>query len=472
MKRIFVAETVDELEHQVTVAGWVQTVRDHSKVVFIDLRDRTGLLQVVLFKPELVAWIRDEGIGREDVVRITGTVAKRPEKLVNEHLVTGTVELQCEAIELISKSATPPFEIENDIRVDEEIRMQYRYLDLRRPEMLERFRLRHRIIHFIRNWMTDHDFIEVETPMLTKDTPEGAREYLVPSRVHPGAAYALPQSPQQFKQLLMVAGFEKYFQIAKCMRDEDSRGDRQPEFTQLDLEMSFVSEEDVLTLTEDLFTNLVKTVTPKLRLTNSPFKRLTYDEAMTQYKSDKPDLRHNKNDPHELAFAFVTDFPLFERTKDDGITSSHHPFTSWKPQCNSIMERVRTGQTVNDQELLSIKSNAYDIVLNGFELGSGSIRIHDRHMQAAVFKALQLTDAQISERFGHMLQAFSYGTPPHGGIAPGIDRLVMILANQPNIREVIAFPKTGDGRDLLMGAPSELPAEKLSELHLRKLPPK
>ncbi len=470
-KRIFVSGTIGVVGETVHVAGWVQAIRDHSKVIFIDLRDRSGLLQVVLFKPELIAWAREQGIGREDVVRITGTVQKRPDKLINPNIVTGTVELQCETIELESKSATPPFEIENDIKVDEEIRMQYRYLDLRRPEMYERIKLRHRVVHFMRNWMTDHDFIEIETPMLTKDTPEGAREYLVPSRQHAGHGYALPQSPQQFKQLLMIAGFERYFQIAHAMRDEDPRGDRQPEFTQLDFEMSFVEQEDVLAITEALFSDLIKEVTPHKKLTASPFIRLTYDQAMKQYQTDKPDLRKDKNDPDELAFVFVVDFPLFEKTKDGGITSAHHPFTSWKhtKENDEIMERVRRGEKVTTDELLSIRANCYDLALNGFELSSGSIRIHKPDDQAAIFKALGLSEQKIEERFGHMLKAFSYGAPPHGGFAPGIDRFVMLLANQPNIREVIAFPKTGDGRDLLMGAPAPLSAEKLAELHLRKI---
>lgn len=470
MKRIFVAETVQKAGERVRVSGWVHAIRDHSKVIFIDLRDRSGLLQVVCFSSQMIEELRKQGISREDVLTITGTVAKRPEKLTNDHIVTGTIELQAEKIELISKSETPPFEIEDEIMVDEELRMQYRYLDLRRPEMLKRFEMRHQLIHFIRSWLTKDGFVEVETPMLTKDTPEGSREYLVPSRLHPGKGYALPQSPQQFKQLLMVAGFERYFQIARCMRDEDPRGDRQQEFTQLDLEMSFIEQEDVLDLTEKLFNALVKDITPHKKLSSSPFKRMTWDEAMQEYKSDKPDLRKEKNNPDELAFAFITDFPLFEATKEGGITSSHHPFTSWKntEENNEIMEKVRKGESVDKEKLLSIRANAYDLVLNGHEVGGGSIRIHNAAHQEAMFKALGLSDTQIQDRFGHMLKAFTYGVPPHGGIAPGIDRLVMILANQPNIREVIAFPKTGDGRDLMMGAPSDLTDDKLKELHLKK----
>ncbi len=469
-QRIFNADTLQHIDKTVTVAGWVHAIRHHSKVIFIDLRDRSGLLQVVLFKPDLIDIIKSAGVAREFVVQITGTIAKRPDKLINADLVTGMVELQCEKIEILNASHTPPFEIEDDITTDEEIRMQYRYLDLRRSTMLDRFRLRHRMNHFIRSWLTENQFIEVETPMLTKDTPEGAREYLVPSRLHAGSGYALPQSPQQFKQLLMVAGFERYFQIARCMRDEDPRGDRQQEFTQLDVEMSFVGQEDIIKLIEELYTNLTKSVIDNCKFTFDSFERITFDEVMSKYNTDKPDLRHDKNDPIEFAFAFVTDIPLFESTKEGGITTSHHPFTSWEDtdQNNQIMERVRLGDNVSQTELLSIKANAYDLVLNGYEIAGGSIRISNSVKQQAMFKALGLSDTQIQDRFGHILRAFEFGVPPHGGFASGLDRVVMILANQPNIREVIAFPKTGDGRDLMMGAPSPLSDDKLADLHLMR----
>lgn len=471
MERILNSKTTEYIGEQVNIKGWVHARRDHGRIVFLDMRDRSGLLQVVVFKPELVKLVGDLNIAREYVLSIQGTVAKRSENMINNNIETGYVELQCESFEVLSTSETPPFDIENDLATDEEVRMKYRYLDLRRPVMLERFKLRHKVIRFMRNWLSDRDFIEVETPMLTKDTPEGAREYMVPSRVHPGTVYALPQSPQQFKQLLMVAGFEKYFQIAKCMRDEDPRGDRQPEFTQLDLEMSFIEQEDILQLTEQLFTELVKEIAPDKHISSSPFKRLTYDESMKLYNSDKPDLRENKDDINELAFAFITDFPLFEKTKDGGITACHHPFTSWinKKEYNDIMDRVLHDDKVSSEELLSIRANCYDIVLNGYELGSGSIRIHNSDQQQSVFKALGIDKAKIEERFGHMLKAFSYGCPPHGGIAPGIDRFVMTLTNNQNIREVIAFPKTGDGRDLMIGAPSEISDDKLKDLHLKKI---
>jgi aspartyl-tRNA synthetase len=471
MERILNTETLNKINERVNIKGWVQARRDHGRIVFLDMRDRSGLLQVVVFNPELVKTIGEKNIAREFVLSISGTVAKRSENMINANITTGTVELQCEELEVLSASETPPFDIEDELLTDEEVRMQYRYLDLRRPTMLERFKLRHKVIRYMRNWLSDRDFIEVETPMLTKDTPEGAREYMVPSRVHPGTVYALPQSPQQFKQLLMVAGFEKYFQIAKCMRDEDPRGDRQPEFTQLDLEMSFIEQEDILQLTEQLFTELVKEITPEKHISSTPFKRLTYDESIKLYNSDKPDLRENKDDINELAFAFITDFPLFEKTKEGGITACHHPFTSWinKNEYNDIMNRVLNDEKVSSEELLSIRANCYDIVLNGYELGSGSIRIHNKDQQQSVFKALGIEKSKIEERFGHMLKAFSYGCPPHGGIAPGIDRFVMTLTNNQNIREVIAFPKTGDGRDLMMGAPSIVSDDKLKDLHLKKL---
>ncbi len=467
--RIFISQTLEKIDQEVVIGGWVQTVRDHSKVLFLDLRDRSGLVQVVVFGQEMIKRVQDMNIGRESVVLITGTVKKRPDNLINPHHLCGTIEISCKDIEVLSYAQTPPFEIEDDVKADEELRMQYRYLDLRRPELLQRLRTRHSVVQFIRNWMTDHDFIEVETPVLTKDTPEGAREYLVPSRLYPGHGYALPQSPQQFKQLLMVAGFERYYQIAHLMRDEDPRADRQPEFTQLDLEMSFVDQTDVLNVVEGLFTDLVTKLMPEKHLTFAPFKQLTYDEAMEQYKSDKPDLRKDKNDHDEVGFAFVVDFPLFEKTKEGHITSAHHPFTSWKPtpENDAIMERVRKGESVSEEELLSIRANSYDIIANGYEIGSGSIRIHDPKKQEAIFKALKISDEKIEERFGHMLKAFSYGCPPHGGMAPGIERLMMVLTNQPNIREVIAFPKTGDGRDLMMNAPSLLSPEKLKDLHMK-----
>ncbi len=469
-KRIFIEKTLDLIDQPVTISGWVQSRRDHGKLVFLDIRDRSGLIQAVAFESAVVEKIKEQSISREDVLTVCGIIRKRAEKLINHDLKTGRIELQISEITILSRANTPPFEINDDSEIDEEVRLKYRYLDLRRPIMWQRLSLRHKVISFLRDYLNKEGFIEIETPMLTKDTPEGAREYLVPSRNKAGFAYALPQSPQQYKQLLMVAGFERYYQIARCMRDEDSRGDRQPEFTQLDLEMSFVEQKDILDLSEKMFSQLVKSITPEKKIT-SPFPVLTWDQTMEKYHSDKPDLRKNPEDPDELAFAFIIDFPLFELDKAGQITSAHHPFTSWqdKPEYNQIMERVYNDEKVSQDELLSIRANCYDIVINGYELGSGSIRIHNQQQQQAVFKALNLDQKTIEERFGHMLQAFSFGCPPHGGIAPGIDRLLMILTKTKTIREVIAFPKTGDGRDLMMNAPSQLGSEQLKTLHLKTI---
>ncbi len=318
--------------------------------------------------------------------------------------------------------------------------------------------MRDKIITFFREYMHKHDFVEIETPILMKGTPEGSREYLVPSRIEPGKFYALPQSPQQFKQLLMVGGFEKYFQIARCMRDEDLRGDRQPEFTQLDFELSFTSQEEILEYTEGMFIELVKTLYPEKTFTSVPFPVITYQESMEKYGSDKPDLRVDKTNPHELAFAWVVDFPMFEKNDKGEIQSAHHPFCSIKEEDK---EKFMKGE-----DLLSIKANSYDLVLNGYELSSGSIRIHERDVQKQVFNLMGVSEEEQQKKFGHILEAFTFGTPPHGGFAPGIDRIVMILQGEPNIREVIAFPKTGEARDLMMSSPSEASNDQLRELGL------
>ncbi len=333
--------------------------------------------------------------------------------------------------------------------------MEYRYLDLRDPKMQENLMKRSEVLRFLNNYFKDNGFIEIETPDLTKGTPEGAREFVVPSRKHSGKFYVLPQSPQQFKQLLMVAGFEKYFQIARCFRDEDSRGDRQPEFTQLDVEMSFVEEKDILDLIEELMIKLVENNFPEKKISKNPFPRMDYDKAMEEYNSDKPDLRKNKDNPGELAFAWVVNMPLFEYSKTEKkLVSSHHPFTA---------PSVALAKEGKPEEL---KAKAYDLVLNGYEIGGGSIRIHNRELQNKMFEILGVEAKDIEARFGHMLKAFEYGAPPHGGIALGLDRLLMILMNEQSIREVMAFPKTGDDRDLLMGAPSEISKQQRKELHI------
>ena len=578
---------------QVTLAGWVSRRRDHGGVIFVDLRDRSGIVQVV-FNPETSppAYEIADQLRSEWVVQIKGTVRVRPPGSENPAMATGMVEVAADEATILNPSLTPPFYISDDVEVDESLRLRYRYLDLRRPEMLRNLTLRHRVVKYIRDFLSDRGFLEIETPILIKSTPEGARDFLVPSRMQPGNFYALPQSPQQLKQLLMVAGVEKYFQIARCFRDEDLRADRQPEFTQLDLEMSFVEEEDILQLTEELYTGMIESVAPD-RTMIKPFPRLEYAEAMDRYASDKPDLRFGLEmtdvtdlaketefrvflsvaqnggiikgfvvpgqgeytgtmmrnleetaqgfgagglshvrfhgagaigeiaeedvllspglrmpvewsrrlaetmgavpgdmvllmagrgkqvntwlsamrdymgktlglaDPQTLAFAFVTKFPLFDWNADrNRWDSSHHPFTSPAEGQEDLLE---------GEDLGSIDSKAYDLVCNGSELASGSIRIHHREEQEKIFRILGYSNEEINEKFGQILEAFEYGAPPHGGIAPGIDRLVAILAGTTSIRDVIAFPKTQTGADLLFGSPAPVEPDQLKELELRLL---
>ena len=462
MEKIWLNETKDLVGKDVEVFGWIDSIRDHGKVIFIDLRDRSGLLQCVIIQSN-PHFETAKNSKPESAVKIIGKIQERPENLINPNFETGKIEMFVEKFEILSASETPPFPInENGYNIDEALRLKYRYLDLRRNRLQKNLIMRHKIIKFMRDYLDKQGFLEIETPILTKSTPEGARDYLVPSRIDKGNFYALPQSPQQYKQLLMVAGIEKYFQIARCFRDEDTRGDRQPEFTQLDIEMSFIKQENILQLIEDLFTELVKNILPKHHIAQTPFPRLTYNEAMEKYGTDKPDLRKNKNNPSELAFGFVVDFPMFEK-KDPSTssgqasnwTSAHHPFTMMKKE---HLKYLDTG------ELEKIYADSYDFILNGYEIASGSIRINQPEIQQKVFNVLGLTDEQIEIKFGHMIEAFKFGAPPHGGIAPGIDRFVMLIQNEPNIREVIAFPKTSEGRDQMMKAPSEVDKEQLKEL--------
>lgn len=446
MKRIAIEETSKYVGKKVKVAGWVHSRRDHGKLIFIDLRDRSGLLQVVFTGKEANAF------RPEWVISVEGSINKRPEGMINKELPTGKVELRAEKLEILSKAKTPPFEITGDKKVNEEMRLKYRYLDLRRERMKQNIIFRHKVVKLIRNNLDKKGFLEIETPILTKSTPEGARDFLVPSRLHSGEFYALPQAPQQLKQLLMVAGLEKYFQIARCFRDEDLRGDRQPEFTQLDLEMSFSEQEDILAIIEALMIETAKLAGKKL--TFKPFKVLTYTEAIKKYKTDKPDLRKNKKDPKEACFVWIIDWPLFGWNKDEKRWDPmHHIFTSPKDP--------------NFKDPKTAKSWQHDLVLNGHEIAGGSIRIHDPAVQKRVFKLIGLKEKEIEDKFGHILKAFQYGTPPHGGIALGIDRLIAILRNEPSIREVIAFPKTGDARDLMMNAPSKVDKKQLKELGIK-----
>jgi aspartyl-tRNA synthetase len=570
-------------EHQgttVTLAGWVHRQRDHGGVTFLDLRDRYGIVQVV-GDPANPALAGLQNARSEWVLQVIGVVRKRPEGAENPNMATGQVEIEAVEIQVLNPSKPLPFLVNKDEDTDEAIRLKYRYLDLRHERMQKNLILRHHVIKFIRDFLSEQGFLEIETPMLFKTTPEGARDFLVPSRLQPGNFYALPQSPQQLKQLLMVSGFDKYFQIARCFRDEDLRGDRQLEFTQLDMEMSYVHRDDVLAVIEELFSQMVPALLPEKRLLSSPWPRLTYIEAMERYGTDKPDLRFSMElftlsdilaesefmvfqsvlraggvikcivvpgcseytrrevdelttlvkelgakglatlalsaegirgtaqkfikpeeveaikartgagvgdlvlfvadqkavankclsalrilfrdrlklaDTNVLAFAFVLDFPMFEWKEDEQKwDAAHHPFTMPK------MEDLPKFETDPSQ----ILSDAYDMVLNGYETASGSIRIHRSDIQQKVFQLLGLKDEEIRAKFGHLIEAFEYGAPPHGGIAPGIDRLVMIFTDEPNIREVIAFPKNQAGRDLMADAPSWASDKQLGELQLK-----
>jgi len=458
MKRTLIKDSVKKIGESISVSGWVHTRRDHGKIIFIDLRDMSGILQVV-FVPGSKAYEKISDVRPEWVISINGKINPRPEKMINKDLVTGTVEMEATDIEILNSAKTPPFEIDKDTsKVDEELRLKYRYLDLRSERMAKNITLRHEVVKFIRQYLYKENFREIETPYLTKSTPEGAREYIVPARLYPGEFYVLPQSPQQFKQLLMVGGIERYFQIARCFRDEDQRGDRQPEFTQLDMEMSFIDQDDILDLVENMMIELVSSVAPDKKIVSKPFPKITYAESMKKYDTDKPDLRSDKNNKNELAFAWIIDAPLFKYSKSEKkLVSTHHPFTM--PQKEDI-EKL-------DSKPEEVRAYAYDLVLNGFEVAGGSIRIHKRDIQDKIFDLLGVSEVEKERRFGHMLEAFEYGAPPHGGIAPGIDRLVTILAGEEVIREAMAFPKTGDARDAMMGAPSAVSEQQLKDVHIR-----
>ena len=461
LKRILSSKISEFEGKEVMLQGWVDIRRDHGKLIFFDLRDKDGLVQVIV-NPHVSeeAYKIAQEIRPEFVIEVVGKVNKRPENSVNKDLISGTVELEAVSISILNTSETPPIDVTaNGLEIGEDLRLKYRYLDIRRPRMQNNLRVRHKIIKEIRDFLDKEDFIEVETPVLTKSTPEGARDYVVPSRLEKGKFYALPQSPQQYKQLLMVGGVEKYFQIARCFRDEDTRSDRQPEFTQMDLEMSFVEREDVMKLNEELLIHLIKTLMPDKKIQETPFPRLTYKEAMEKYGNDRPDLRKDKNDPDLLAFCWVVDFPFFEKAENNSWTFTHNPFSSPKPEfMDDLMNKKNIGEILTTQ---------YDIVLNGFEIGGGSIRNHKPEALKKVFEIMGYEEKTIEKNFGHMLKAFSYGAPPHGGIAWGLDRLVTVLQKEESIREVIAFAKTGEGRDLMMDSPSEISEKQLQELGIK-----
>ncbi len=456
-KRIFAGEARNHIGENILLKGWVDVRRDHGKLIFLDIRDASGMVQAVALPNHAEARETCSRLRDEWVIEAIGKVNKRPEKMVNAEIQNGDVEIELLEVKTLSPAETPVFDVRGDGReIGEERRLKYRYLDLRRPRMQKNLLARHTVIKHIRDHLSEKGFIEVETPILTKSTPEGARDYVVPSRVYQGKFYALPQSPQQYKQLLMASGVERYFQIAKCMRDEDTRGDRQPEFTQLDMEMAYASEEDVMSLNEAMLIDIITALYPEKKIQETPFPRITYKEAMEKYGTDRPDIRADKNNPNLLAFAWIIDFPFFEKTEDEKWTFTHNPFSAPKPEhAEMLMKQENIGEILATQ---------YDIALNGFEIGGGSIRNHRPDALKKVLEVLGYDEERIQENFGHMLEAFSYGVPPHGGIAWGLDRFLMLLQGEESIREVIAFPKTGEGRDLLMNAPAEIEEKQLKEL--------
>jgi aspartyl-tRNA synthetase len=460
MKRMLISETSKHIGETVKISGWVSVRRDHGKLIFLDVRDMSGKVQLVILPSHSEAHAAAQALRSEWVIQVTGIVNARPEKLINKEQSNGAVEIEVLMVDVLNEAENPPFDVSSDGKeINDEIRLKYRYLDLRRDRMQRNIRNRHIVTNFVREFYSREGFVEIETPLMTKSTPEGARDYVVPSRIERGKFYALPQSPQQYKQLLMSAGFEKYFQIARCFRDEDTRGDRQPEFTQIDLEMSFVLQEDVMRINEKMIIELVKQVYPEKEIQEVPFPRLAYKEAMDKYNSDKPDIRKDKNNPNILAFCWIVEFPFFEKDDKGGWTFTHNPFSAPKPEyMKDLMEK---------NNIENIVAAQYDMVLNGSEIGGGGIRNHTPGALKKVFEIMGYTPERIENNFGHILKALASGTPPHGGMAFGFDRLIMLLQNEPNIREVIAFAKTGEGRDLMMDSPSEIQLEQLRELGIK-----
>ena len=465
--RTLIKNLKENIGKEIIVQGWIDVRRDQGKLIFLDIRDFSGKVQaVVLPNYEEVKSVAEK-LRNEWVVEVRAKVNKRPEKNIKEEVLNGDIELEVVDIKVLSEAETPAFDISGDGKdINEEIRLEKKYLDMRRDRIQNNLRLRSKVQNFLRKEFLDRDFVEVETPILTNPTPEGARSYVVPSRLWKGNFYALPQSPQQYKQLLMSGGIERYFQFAKCMRDEDTRGDRQPEFTQLDIEMSFVNEEDVRKINEDILIKMIKELFPEKKIQQIPFPILTYKEAMEKYGNDRPDLREDKNDPNLLAFEWIVDFPFFEKTSNSDDpeaegewTFTHNPFSRPKEEnMNDLHEKKNIENIFTQQD---------DIIMNGYELGGGSIRNHKADDLKKVLEILGHSEEKIEKNFGHMLRAFRSGTPPHGGIAWGFDRLMMILLNEPNIREVIAFPKTGEGKDLLIQTPAPTSEKHLKELGIK-----
>jgi len=451
MERTKILDTAKKVGQIVTIYGWVQTRRDHGKLIFVDLRDISGLVQVV-FGPEA------KELGNEFVLEVEGEVKKRPENLINKKIETGEIEVKAKGFKILGKSKTLPFPIDTDgHEIEEEVRLKYRYLDLRRARLAKMIKLRSDLVGYTREFLLSEGFLEIETPILTKSTPEGSRDFIVPSRLQKGEFYALPQSPQQYKQLLMIAGFEKYFQIARCLRDEDLRSDRTFEHTQIDLEMSFVKREDVMKLTESMAIYVFEKLGAKIL--KKPFPVFAYSEAMKKFGADKFDLRSEKEKKENvLAFAWVVDFPFFEKTPEGKWTYTHNPFSAPVPADEKkLMERKVEG----------VLTSQYDLVCNGAEIGGGSIRSHNPKILEKVFEVLGYKKEEIGEKFGHMLEAFDYGAPPHGGIACGIERWLMTLTGEKDIRETQAFPMTSRGRTSVMDAPSEVDEIQLRELGIQ-----
>lgn len=454
--KLNLAEVKGLIGKEVELYGWIDVRRDHGKLIFFDLRDWSGKVQLVVTPNGAALHELAEKLRSEWVVKVRGTVAERPAEMKNPKEPQGDIEVKVSAIEVFSEAKTSPIPLESDGReIDEEIRLKYRYLDLRRARMQKNILLRHKATVLVREFLNGKGFVEIETPLLTKTSPEGARDFLVPSRKYPGTFFALPQSPQQYKQLLMLAGFERYYQIARCLRDEDLRGDRQYEHTQIDMEMSFVTEQEVRQIAEEMMTQVVESCGKKVL--EKPFPVFTHKEAMAKFGADKFDLRSDPKDPDTLAFAWVIDFPLLEWGEEEKrYTFAHNPFSAPKAE---HVEKLLAGE-----DPANIRAQQYDLVCNGWELASGGVRISNPAVQRKVFEIMGLTPEETEERFGHLIEAYAYGAPPHAGIAPGLDRLVMILAGESAIAEVIAFPKTGAARDPMMNAPSEVPKKDLDEL--------
>jgi aspartyl-tRNA synthetase len=455
MERSLVIETIKKVGKTVSLSGWVHSKRDHGKVTFIDLRDRSGLVQIVGSKDL-------KSLHPEDVIRIIGIVRKRPKKLINPKIETGTVEIEVKKVKVLNPSKEPPFPLDTEgYNLEEELRLKYRYLDLRRPRLQRNIKIRSAYVRAAREYLFSQDFIEIETPILTKSTPEGSRDFIVPSRLNPGKFFALPQSPQQYKQLLMTAGFERYFQIARCLRDEDPRADRGFEHSQIDIEMSFVQREDVMKLVEEMTVYALEKI--GARIATKPFPVFSYQEAMKKFGADKFDLRSEREKQEGvLSFAWVIDFPFFEKDSEDKWTFTHNPFSQ-------PVSEEHEGWLLNNKNIGKIITSQYDLVCNGLEVSGGSIRSHKSQVLKAVFGILGYAESEIKQKFGHMLEAFERGTPPHGGCAQGFERLLMAHLGEEYLREVQAFPQTGRGRTSVMDAPAKAKSKQLSELHIKIL---